>query len=211
MLTLVPEAIERYAAEHAEALPEIYERLRAETYAELDCPQMQVGRIEGRLLKLLARLTGARRAVEIGTFTGYSALSIAEGMVEGGVLVTLDKDPVAAAVARRYFAEAPWGHRIRLVEGPALASLEAIEGPLDLAFLDADKVAYIDYWERLVPKMRPGGLLVADNVLWSGKVLDPKEASDRALVAFNRHVAADPRVDQVMLTVRDGMTLAIVR
>lgn len=208
MLTLVPDAIEDYAIAHTSKVPELYERLRAETYADADCPQMQVGPLEGRLLKLLAQLTGARRAVEVGTFTGYSGLSIAEGMAADGKLVTCDVDPVATAIARRYFAEAPWGHKIDFRLGPAADTIATLDAPLDLCFLDADKAGYIGYWEQLVPLLRPGGLIVADNVLWSGKVLAPEQDADKALVAFNRHVVADPRVEHVMLTVRDGVTVA---
>lgn len=211
MLSLVSEALSAYAVEHTSAVPELYERLRDETLAEVPLPQMQVGPLEGRLLTLLARLIGARRAVEVGTYTGYSALSIAEGMGEGGQLVTCDVDEVATAVARRYFAQAPWGRRIELRLGPAIDTLRALEGPLDLAFIDADKAAYIDYWDALLPLLRPGGLLIADNVLWSGRVLDPRDPSDHAIVAFNAHVRRDPRVDHVMLTVRDGITLAVKR
>ncbi|MCB9728524.1 MAG: class I SAM-dependent methyltransferase [Deltaproteobacteria bacterium] len=211
VLTLVPELVESYAVTHTTAVSAIYERLREETLASTAAPQMQVGPLEGRLLMLLARLSGARRAVEVGTFTGYSALSIAEGMGEGGRLITCDIDPVNTAIARRYFDEAPWGDRIELRLGPASDTLRAIEGPLDLVFIDADKGGYIDYWEQLVPKVRSGGVLLADNVLWSGRVLDPSDDSDRALVRFNRHVQADTRVDHVMLTVRDGLTLAVKR
>ncbi len=209
MLTLVPELIESYAVTHSTPVAELYDRLREETLASTTAPQMQVGPLEGRLLMLLARLTGARRAVEIGTFTGYSALSIAEGMAEGGHLTTCDIDPVNTAIAKRYFAEAAWGHRIELRLGPAMTTLPSIDGPLDLVFIDADKEGYVDYWEHLVPKVRPGGVLLADNVLWSGRVLDPATDSDRALVRFNQHVRADSRVDHVMLTVRDGLTLAV--
>ena len=211
MLTLVAEALEAYATDHTSEVPDLYERLREETWADVALPQMQVGRIEGRLLKLLARLVGARRAVEVGTFTGYAALSIAEGLTDGGTLITCDVDEVATAVARRYFDEAPWGDRIELRLGPAMETLQDVEGPLDLVFLDADKAGYVGYWDLLVPRLRPGGLVVADNVLWSGKVLAPEEPSDHAIVAFNAHVRADPRVEQVMLTVRDGITLAVKR
>jgi len=157
---------------------------------------------------MLARLTNARRAVEVGTFTGYSALAIAEGMAEGGKLITCDIDPVATSIAQSYFARADWGDRIELRLGPALSTLAELEGPFDLAFLDAAKEEYVDYWELLVPKMRPGGLLVADNVLWSGRVLAPESDSDRAIVRFNEHVRSDARVEAVMLTLRDGVTLA---
>ncbi len=218
MLTLVSEAVERYAVANTSPPSDLYERLRDETYGSMKLPQMQVGPLEGAFLRLLAQLMGARRAVEVGTFTGYSGLCIAEGLAEGGELHTCDRDPVALSVARRYFAEAPWGQRIHVHEGPALSSLEAIEGPLDLVFIDADKPSYVDYWEALVPKVRAGGLLVADNVLWSGRVVEldqggARAAADadedtRALWSFNAHVAADARVERVMLTVRDGLLLA---
>ena len=213
MLTLVPEAIERYAVAHTSPLPEIYERLRVETYAKTERPIMQVGPLEGRFLKTLAILTQARRVVEVGTFTGYSALSIAEGMVAGGHLVTCEIDPEVAAIAQRYFGEASWGDGIDLRLGSAVDTLTSLEldGPLDMAFLDADKENYVTYYEALVPRLRAGGVLVADNVLWSGRVLEPDSSSDHALAAFNAHVQQDPRVDVVMLTVRDGISLAVKR
>ena len=208
MLSLVDDAIEAYAAAHSAPVSALHERLRAETLAGTTLPQMQVGPVEGRLLMLLARIAGARRAVEVGTFTGCSALHIAEGLADDGHLITCDIDPVNTAIARRFWAESPYGHKIELRLGPALDTLAAIEGPIDFAFIDADKPGYIAYWEALVPKLRPGGVLVADNVLWSGKVLDPQDDSTRAIVAFNDHVDADVRMDHVMLTVRDGVTIA---
>ena len=208
-LTLVPEAIERYAVEHSSAVPDLYERLREETYRDMQLPQMQVGPLEGRFLKLITRLVGARLAVEVGTFTGYSSLSIAEGLPEDGRLITCDIDEVSTALAQRYFDEAPWGHRIERRLGPAINTLQTIDGPIDLAFIDANKQGYIAYWDALVPKLRPGGVILVDNVLWSGSVLDPKEDSDHAIVAFNTHARADARVEHVMLTVRDGLTMAI--
>ena len=169
---------------------------------------MQVGPIEGRLLMLLVKLCSAKRAVEIGTFTGYSSLNIAEGLPDDGTLIACDIDPVATAVAQRYWDESPWGHKIELRVGAALDTLSAIEGPIDFAFIDADKENYVAYWDALLPKMRSGGLIVADNVLWSGRVLEPEDETDFAIVAFNAHVAADARVEQVMLSVRDGVTIA---
>lgn len=205
---ILPEDIERYAVEHTSAVGDLYERLRDETYAQTEAPQMQVGPLEGRLLKMMAQMLGARRAVEIGTFTGYSALSIAEGMADDGVLYACDVDPDTTAIARRYFDEAPWGRKIELRVGLAIETLRTLDGPFDLAFIDADKTSYIDYWEALMPKMRPGGIICADNVLWSGRALAPEAASDRAIAAFNEHVSADGRVEHVMLTVRDGITMA---
>ncbi len=212
MLTLVPEAIEAYALAHTtRTREELFQRLAAQTRAASDMPQMQVGAIEGRLLALLVRLSGARRALEIGTFTGCSALHIADALPAGGRLVTLDVDPATGAIAQAAFDEAGLSDRIERRLGPAAELIPTLEGPFDFVFIDADKVNYPLYWELVVPKVRPGGLIVADNVLWSGKVVDPKEPSDHALVAFNARVRSDPRVDQVMLTVRDGVTLAVVR
>lgn len=210
-MPIVDEAIEDYCRAHTSALHPIYDKLAAVTYAETECPQMQVGQLEGRFLKLLAQLTHARRAVEIGTFTGFSALSIAEGMADDGVLWTLDINEETGAIAQAHFDAVPWGGRIRRVIGPATESLPLIEGPLDLVFIDADKEGYVAYWDALVPKMRAGGVIVADNTLWSGRVLDPERPSDEAIVRFNAHVAADDRVEHVLLTVRDGMMVCRVK
>ena len=207
MLTLVPEPIELYAESHTETPAPLFDELREETYANLPLPQMQVGRIEGTFLRLLVALSGARRAIEIGMFTGYSALMMAEGLPEDGELITCDIDPRAEAVARRYFARSPHGKKIQVRMGPALDTLGSLTGPFDLAFIDADKTSYSQYYEALVPLLRQGGLIVADNVLWSGQVLDPQDDSTRAICAFNDRVAADGRVDKVLLTVRDGMML----
>ena len=208
MKALVSEDIERYAEAHAEPLDPIFDALREETFRDIADPQMQVGRVEGTFLKLLVRMSGARRALEIGMFTGYSGLMIASGLPDDGTLTTCDVNPKAEAIARRYFARSPQGRKITIRMGPALETIRTLSPPIDFVFLDADKVNYSNYYEAVLPLMPSGGLLVADNVLWSGKVLDPKEESDRAIVAFNDRVASDPRVEKVLLTVRDGMTIA---
>ena len=207
MLTLVPEEIEKYAHSHTTPESDLYRRLREETFAEMQYPQMQVGRVEGTFLKTLVRLRGARRVLEIGMFTGYSALMMAEGLAEGGRLITCDIDPKAEAIARRYFAESPHGSKIEVRIGPALETLRTLSGDFDMAFIDADKTNYPSYYEECVRLLRPGGLIVADNVLWSGKVLDPGDDDTRAIAAFNDRVQADPRVENVCLTIRDGMML----
>ena len=213
MIPIVDEAIEQYAATHSGQEDALYQELQLETYDNMADPQMQVGRLEGRLLKLLTQLTEARLAVEIGTFTGYSGLSIAEGLADEGRLITFDVDPVATEVARRYFYRAGWGHKIELRLGDARERLLEVEGPIDFAFIDADKTGYQHYWDVLVPRMRSGGIIAVDNVLWSGHVLAPREgqASDRAIVDFNAKVADDERVEAVLLTVRDGLFVARVR
>jgi caffeoyl-CoA O-methyltransferase len=210
-MTLVPEDIESYAAEHSEPVGPLFDALREETYASMHSPNMQVGRIEGNLLRLLVKLSGAKHALEIGMFTGYSGLMIAAGLPEDGTLITCDVDPKAEAIARTAFAKSPMGKKIEIRMGPALQTLKTLSGPLDFVFIDADKENYLAYYEAVLPILRKGGLVVADNTLWSGKVLAPKSASDKAIVAFNDAVARDSRVDKVLLTVRDGMTLAVKR
>jgi caffeoyl-CoA O-methyltransferase len=210
-LTLVPTAVEAYAQAHTEAPGALFEELRETTHAHMERPQMQVGGLEGAFLRLLVRLARARRVVEVGTFTGYSALMMAEGLPDDGELITCDIDPKATELARAFWARSPHGRKIQLRLGPALETLRALEGPIDLAFIDADKTGYSAYYDALLPLLRPGGLLVADNTLWRGRVLEPSSPDDHALAAFNDKVAADPRVEKVLLTVRDGMTLALKR
>jgi caffeoyl-CoA O-methyltransferase len=208
MQTLVPEAIEAYAAAHTEPPSTLFEELRKETYAKMSAPQMQVGAVEGAFLRLLVRISGAKRVLEIGMFTGYSGLMMAEGLPEDGELITCDVDPKAEAIAKRYFAKSPHGKKIQVRIGPALQTLKTLQAPFDLVFIDADKENYSNYYDAVLPLLRKGGLLVADNVLWSGRVLEPKDVTDRAIVAFNEKVAKDSRVEKVLLTVRDGMMLA---
>ena len=208
MKDFIDAAVEQFARDHTEPESDLHVRLREETYRVMDRPQMQVDVIEGRFLKMLVRLTGARTILEIGTFTGYSALMMAEGLPDDGRLITCEVDPKAETIARRYFSESPHGSKITIRMGPALETIKTLSGPLDLVFIDADKANYSNYYEASLPLLKPGGLIVADNVLWSGRVLDPKDADDHAIVAFDRTVQSDPRVENVCLTVRDGMMLA---
>ena len=212
---VVPEEIEEYALLHSSPEDALLHALAQDTQENVAWPQMQTGHVEGSFLRMLVQLSGARRVLEIGTYTGYSALSMAMGLPEDGRVITCDIDRKATALAREYWARSPHGAKIDLRLGPALETLngagrsgEPLEGPFDFVFIDADKENYVNYWEAILPKVRQGGLIAADNVLWSGKVLDPQEKSDHAIVAFNRHVLCDGRVDLVMLTIRDGITLA---
>jgi caffeoyl-CoA O-methyltransferase len=207
MPNIVPEDIERYAEAHTEPPDPLFEELREETYRTMSSPGMQVGAVEGRLLRMLVEISGARRALEIGMFTGYSGLMIASGLPDDGELVTCDVDPKAEQIARRYFAKSPHGRKIRIRMGPALETIRTLKGPIDFVFIDADKQNYTAYYDAVLPLLSPLGLIVVDNVLWSGKVLAPKEETDRAIVSMNDHVAKDPRVEKVLLTVRDGMML----
>jgi caffeoyl-CoA O-methyltransferase len=201
-------AVEQFAHDHTEAETDLYVRLREETYRVMERPQMQVDIIEGRFLQMLVRLSVARTILELGMFTGYSALMMAEALRDDGHLITCEIDPKAEAIARRYFAESPHGDKITIRMGPALDTIKTLTGPLDLVFIDADKVNYSNYYQACVPLVKPGGLIVGDNVLWSGKVIDPKDDDTHAIVAFNRLVQSDPRVENVCLTVRDGIMLA---
>ena len=200
--------IEQFAHDYTEPETDLYARLREETYRTTERPGMQVGLIEGRFLQMLVRLIGARNILEIGMFTGYSSLMMAEGLPHDGRLITCEVDPKAEAIARRYFAQSPHGNKITIRMGPALETIKTLSGPLDLVFIDADKVNYSNYYEACFPLVKPGGLIVGDNVLWSGRVVDPEDDDTRAIVAFNRLVQSDSRVENVCLTVRDGMMLA---
>ena len=208
-MDFIDEKIEQYAFDHTSEEGELLRRLEKETYEKLEIPQMTTGRIEARLLKLLARLVGAQRILEIGTFAGYSALSMAEALPEDGTLVTCDEDPVAIVFAQKYFTESPHGKKIKQMEGPALESIKKLTGTFDMAFIDADKINYSNYYEAILPMIRPGGLIAVDNVLWSGRVLDPQDESDRAIHQFNERVVKDQRVESVLLTVRDGLNCII--
>jgi caffeoyl-CoA O-methyltransferase len=208
MSFIVPEDIERYAEAHTTQPSEQLRRLAEETRETLRAPQMLTGTIEGRFLEMLVAVTGARRVLELGTYSGYSSISMAAALSPGGHIDTCEVDEENAAVARRYIAEAGYDDRITIHMGPALETLERLDGDFDLVFIDADKVNYVAYYEALLPRLTEHGLMAIDNTLWSGRVLEPDEdESTRAIVEFNDHVAADPRVIAVVLTVRDGVTL----
>lgn len=207
-MTLLSEPLAAYVHEHTTPAHASFEALREETHSELEMPQMQVGRVEGQLLRQMVQVSGARRVLEVGTYSGYSAMAMASGLPEGGELITCDIDPVATEVAKRHWAACPWGDKIELRLGDARETLEQLAAAgerFDLVFIDADKGGYIDYFELALPMLPVGGVILADNTLWSGRVLDPKQDSDRAIVAFNEHVRDDPRVEQVLLSVRDGV------
>jgi caffeoyl-CoA O-methyltransferase len=202
-------AIEAYAEAHTTPPPPHLVALAEETERTLERPQMMVGPVEGRFLEMLVFAGGAGLVLEIGTFSGYSSLSMAAALPPGGRIVSCDVDPRAAEVARRAIAASPHAGRIEVRLGPALDTIATLDGPFDLVFIDADKTNYVNYYEAALPKLAERGLIVADNTLWSGRVVDDTDTGDDtvAIRAFNDHVAADPRVVCVQLTVRDGVTL----
>jgi len=209
MSPIVSTPIDAYCLAHTTPADPLLDELAAYTRAHCKLPQMLTGPVEGTFLKMLVQISGAKRVLEIGTFTGYSALSMAAGLPDDTELITCEIDLEHARIAQTFFDRSPHGKRIVLMLGPALDTLRALptDTTFDFVFIDADKENYLNYYEAVLPRLKSGGLIVADNTLWSGKVLDPKEKSDHAIVAFNAHVANDPRVEQVLLSVRDGVLL----
>ncbi len=204
-MQFLPEAIERYASEHTRAEPSELARLAEHTRTHVAQPEMLTGQVQGRLLKFIAQLLRPRLVVEVGMYTGYSALCLAEGLEPGGRVITCDIDPVAQRVAQAAFDASPLGSRIEVRMGPALQTLAGIEGPVDLSYIDADKAGYPVYFEALLGKTRSGGVILLDNMLLGGEVLEPRSASARAIDGLNRALVRDPRVENLLLPVRDGL------
>jgi caffeoyl-CoA O-methyltransferase len=209
MSGVVPEDIEAYAAAHTTPGHPLLTEVDAETRATQEAHGMMVGLLEGRFLETLVWLSGAHRILEIGCFTGYSALSMAAALPPDGTIITCELDAERAATARRHFDDSPWADQIDLRVGPALDTVLTLDGPFDLVFIDADKTNYANYYEAVLPLLAEDGLIVADNVLWSGRVLDGDDLSHDtvAIRAFNDLVRDDYRVTCVMATVRDGVLL----
>jgi caffeoyl-CoA O-methyltransferase len=206
---IVRPEIDAFAEAHTTPPDELLDELADETRATLPSPQMLTGPVEGRFLETLVFATGARRVLEIGTYSGYSALSMARALPPDGHIDTCEIEERHAEVARRYIARSPHGDRISVHLGPALETIAGLGGPYDLVFVDADKTGYDAYYEAVLPKLAPQGLIVFDNMLQNGRVVDDPDGdeSTRAIVALNRKLRDDPRVVCVLLTVRDGVTL----
>ncbi|SIT00592.1 O-methyltransferase [Neptunomonas antarctica] len=204
---LVNEAIEDYAFLNTSEEPPLLKELIAATNETMGWPQKLSGRLVGRTLKMLSTLQQPKNALEIGMFTGYSALSIAEGMPDDGKLICCETNPRAIEFAKTFFDRSEHGHKIDVIFGKALETLETLTEPLDFTFIDADKRNYLNYYLKVLELTRPGGLIILDNVLWSGKVIQPESEIDDALVETNRLIATDPNVENVFLTVRDGVNV----
>lgn len=204
---LVDEAIEDYAFLVTGEEPALLQELIDQTNLNMGWPQKLSGRLVGRTLKMLAALKQPKRALEIGMFTGYSALSIAEGMPQDGKIICCETNPRAIDFAKMFFDRSEHGHKIDVIFGRALDTLDTLEGPFDFTFIDADKRNYMNYYLRVKELTEPGGLIILDNVLWSGKVLQPESEIDDVLVECNQFIADDPEVENVFLTVRDGLNV----
>lgn len=210
-MNFISPALDAYCERHGGDEPWYLKELAAETRANVEMPQMLSGHLAGRFLSMLSHLVKPRTAVEIGTYTGYSGLCLAEGLAPGGMLHTIDIDPYLPEMVHRYVEKAGMLDRITLHHRPALEVLPTLPTPFDLVFIDADKQNYPAYFDAVIDRMRPGGLIIADNVLWSGRVLDPASVQDeqtRALVTYADKVRSDARVEQVMVPLRDGISVA---
>jgi caffeoyl-CoA O-methyltransferase len=211
MTPLFSDALDAYVDAHATPLEPLLQELHDATYATATSPYMIAGPVLGQLLRFVTAMVAPQLVVEIGTFTGYSALAMAGGLPAGGRIVTCEISEERAAFAQSWFDRSPYGERIELRVGPALDTVEGLEGPFDLVFIDADKEGYTGYYEAVVPKLAPRGVAVVDNTVRGGDVADPVDPGDEAMAAFNAHVHSDPRTENLLLTVRDGVTLIRLR
>jgi caffeoyl-CoA O-methyltransferase len=205
--------LENYIEKHSEKEPELLAALNKETYQKVLLPRMLSGHFQGRVLSMLSKLIRPVTILEIGTYTGYSALCLCEGMQENGTLHTIDIKEELVDFQRKHFDKSAWGSQIVQHLGEAIDIIPTLETKFDLVFIDADKENYINYFELIVPKMNKGGIILSDNVLWSGKVLEPldiKDISTKILLEYNLLLKNDPRVETVLLPIRDGLTVSRV-
>jgi caffeoyl-CoA O-methyltransferase len=207
MKTFVVPEIEAYAQAHSTPESAVARAIREETQRTMAHAQMLVGPLEGAFIKMMAQLVGATHVLEIGMFTGYSALCFAEAIPEDGRVITCEIDESSAAVGRKHFANSPHGRKIEIRLGPALETMRELAGPFDVIFIDADKINYVNYYRRALDLLSPAGVILIDNVLWNGDVLKqpPPDDNTAAIQELNRTVASDPRVTAVLVTIRDGV------
>lgn len=205
---VLPEGVEDYCEHHTTALTELHERLLKETEDKTTTANFLVGEIEGAFLKMLVRMTQAKKILEVGMFTGYSALCFAEALPADGSIITCEINPTSIEIAKLFFAQSAHRSKIEIREGPASETLKTLSGPFDLCFIDADKPNYDYYYDRCIDLTRKGGLIVLDNMLRYGRVLNPVEEDARIVNLLNGRVHKDPRVENVLLPFRDGIMLA---
>ena len=209
----ISQELEDYIEQHSEKEPALLATLNKETYQKILLPRMLSGHFQGRVLSMLSKLTRPMNILEIGTYTGYSALCLCEGMQEGGQLHTIDIKEELVDFQRKHFDKSPWGKQIVQHLGEAVDIIPALELKFDLVFIDADKENYLNYFELILPKMNKNGIILSDNVLWSGKVLEPIQPNDlstKIIMEYNELLKNDPRVETVLLPIRDGLTVSRV-
>jgi caffeoyl-CoA O-methyltransferase len=208
MIPLIDQKLEAYASDHTSAEPELLKQLARETHETMTSPQMLTGALQATLLKMLIEMLGAERVLEVGMFTGYGTLMMASALPAGGEILTCETNPEAEVLARRYFSLSPHGHKIEIHMGPAIETIPQMIGHFDFIYIDADKKNYPAYYDLGLDRLRPGGVIAVDNVLWSGRVADPQDEDSRAIVELNDRVHRDDRVENVLLPIRDGLMLA---
>lgn len=209
----ISEALEEYVAQHSENEPELLARLNRETHQKILQPRMLSGHFQGRVLSMFSKLIRPQHILEIGTYTGYAALCLAEGLPENGTLDTIDNNEELVDFQKKYFDQSPWANQIQQHLGNALEIIPKLNKKFDLVFIDADKENYINYFNMIVPMMNKSGVILSDNVLWSGKVLEEVKANDKStkvLLEYNELLKNDPRVETVLLPIRDGLTMSRV-
>lgn len=209
----ISDDLEDYIATHSEAEPALLAELNKETHLKVLQPRMLSGHIQGRLLSLLSKLVQPKYILEVGTYTGYSALCLAEGLQADGELHTLDVNEELVSIQQKYFQQSIFGKQIKAHLGNALEIIPKLDFHFDLAFIDADKPNYSNYFDLILPKMNKGGIILSDNVLWSGKVVEPLIKSDKStasILAYNKRLKEDSRVETIMLPIRDGLTVCRV-
>ena len=213
-MNFLPENIDQYASDHSQKEPKILQELFNETWQKALIPRMISGHFQGRVLSMLSKLVNPKTILEIGTYTGYSALCLAEGLQKDGILHTIDHNEELFDFQRKYFDRSNHKDQIKQYVGEALDVITEIKGPFDLVFIDADKANYGNYFNAIIDKMNPGGVILSDNVLWSGKVTEipnPKDEDTKALIAYNLMMNEDPRIETVLLPIRDGLTVSRVK
>jgi len=209
MLSLDPK-LEQYILNHTDPEGDVLEELNRYTHVNILNPNMLSGHLQGKILELISRMVRPARILEIGTYTGYSCLCLAKGLQEGGELITIDRNDELSGVSTTWFKKAGMENRITLLTGDALALIPGIPGPFDLVYIDGEKTEYVAYYHVVFDKVTPGGYILADNVLWGGKILDPeseRDESTKGILAFNEMVTKDMRVMNVLLSVRDGLMI----
>ena len=209
----ISQELEDYIEQHSEKEPALLAALNKETYQKILLPRMLSGHFQGRVLSMLSKLIRPLNILEIGTYTGYSALCLCEGMQENGQLHTIDIKEELVDFQRKHFDKSPWGNQIIQHLGEAVTIIPTLDVKFDLVFIDADKENYLNYFELILPKMNKGGIILSDNVLWSGKVLEPLQPNDestKVLMEYNKVLATDSRVETVLLPIRDGLTVSRV-
>lgn len=213
-MEFLPEKISEYVVNHSANEPKLLKELNRETYQKVMVPRMLSGHFQGRVLSMISKLINPKNILEIGTYTGYSALCLAEGMHKDGELHTIDKNEELFDLQRKYFNKSQFGNRIKQYVGNAVDIISTIDLKFDLVFIDADKNNYSNYFHLIIEKMNKGGVILSDNVLWSGKVVEeiqPKDKDTPALIEYNRLLNSDPRIETVLLPIRDGLTISRVK